>query len=131
MDTLTIQQYTLFQNDNILNINIIAIQEPWENIRDIRTYHLQNDIFYLLYSKINKARICYFINKKIGQFTWTYIINGLDIVNLYFSLLDRNIHIHNIYKEVRTRIFILKTKLATYPNKEYIILEDFNLYYEA
>ena len=59
----------LFQNDNIFSIDIIAIQEPWRNTRDITTYHPQKDTFYLLYPETNKARICYFINKKIDQTT--------------------------------------------------------------
>ena len=59
----------LFQNDNILNIDIIAIQEPWKNTCDITTYHPQKNTFHLFHPKTNKARVCYFINKKIDQTT--------------------------------------------------------------
>lgn len=50
MDTLNILQYnmrkshnivmiTLFQNENILDIDIIALQEPWKNTWDQTTDH--------------------------------------------------------------------------------------------
>lgn len=58
---------SLFQNDNILCIDIIAIQKSWNNICDITTYHFQKDTFHLLYPETNKARLYYFINKKIDQ----------------------------------------------------------------
>lgn len=126
----------LFQNDNILSIDIIAIQEPWRNTRDITTYHPRKDTFHLLYSETNKARVCYFINKKIDQTTWTYTIDGPDVISLHFNLPDRCIHIHNIYnpvnsEEVSTSIPILKRRLAAHPNEEHIILGDFNLHHEV
>lgn len=104
MDTLTILQYntrksqiiiiiSLLQNNNILSINIITIQEPWKITCDIITYHLQKDTFHLLYPKTNKAKVCYFIKKKIDQSIWTYITDGPDIMSLHFNLLDRYIHI--------------------------------------
>ena len=57
-------------------------------------------------------------------------------MSLHLSLPDRCIHIHNIYnpvnsKKVNTSIPILKRKLAAYPNKEHIILGDFNLHHEV
>lgn len=56
MDTLSILQYNtrksrnivmipLFQNENILDIDIIALQEPWRNTRDQTTYHPRKDAF--------------------------------------------------------------------------------------
>ncbi len=76
MDTLSILQYNtrksrnivmipLFQNDNILDIDIITLQEPWRNTRDQTTYHPRKESFHLLYPKNNKARVCFFVNKKI------------------------------------------------------------------
>ena len=126
----------LFQNDNILNIDIIAIQEPWRNTRDITIYHPRKNAFHLLYPETNKARVCYFINKKIDQSTWTYTIDGPDVMSLHLSLPDRCIHIHNIYnpvnsEEVSTSIPILKRKLAAHPNEEHIVLGDFNLHHEV
>lgn len=126
----------LFQNNNILNIYIIVIQESWKNIRDIINCHPQKNTFLLFYPKTNKVKLCYFINKKIDQSIQTYTIDGSDIMSLYFSLLDRCKHIHNIYnvlnlKKVSISIPILKSKLAVDSNKKHIILGDFNLYHEV
>ena len=57
-------------------------------------------------------------------------------MSLHINLPNKCIYIHNLYnlvnvEEVSTSISILKLKLAAYPNEEYIVLRDFNLYYEA
>ncbi len=125
----------LLQNDEILNIDIIAIQEPWRNTRDQTIYHPQKNSFHLLYSENDKTKVCFFINKKIDQSTWTYTMDGPNIISLHLNLPDRFIHIHNIYnpvsvEEISTSIPILKHRLAVYPNK-HIALGDFNLHHEA
>ncbi len=126
----------LFQNDEILDIDIIALQEPWRNTRDQTIYHPRKDSFHLLYSENDKIRVCFFINKKINQSTWTYTIDRPDIISLHLNLPDRCIHIHNIYnpvnaKTISTSIPILKHRLAAHPNKGHIALRDFNLHHEA
>ena len=57
-------------------------------------------------------------------------------MSLHFNLPDRYIHIHSICnpvnsEEVSTSIPILKRRLAAYPNKEHIILGDFNLHHKV
>lgn len=59
----------LFQNDNILDNDIIVLQKPWKNIWDPTTYHPQKDALHFIYHQSNKARVCFFINKKIEQTT--------------------------------------------------------------
>ena len=107
-----------------------------ENTRDITTYHPQKDTFHLFYPETNKARVCYFINKKIHQTTWTYTTDGPNFMSLHFNLPDRCIHIHNIYnpvnlEEVSISILILKRRLAAHLNEEHIILGDFNLHHKV
>ncbi len=147
MDTLTIIQYNtrksrslvmilLFQNDEILNIDIIAIQEPWRNTRDQTIYHPRKNSFHLLYSENDKTRVCFFINKKIDQSNWTYTMDGPDIISLHLNLPDRCIHIHNTYnpvnvEEISTSIPILRHRLAAHPDEEHIALGDLNLHHEA
>ena len=126
----------LFQNNNILDIDIIALQEPWKNTRDQTTYHPQKDSFDLLYPESDKARVCFFINKKIDQSAWTYTIDGPDVISLHLNLPNKCIHIHNIYNSVNAEetsisILILKRRLAAHPNGEHILLRDFNLHHEA
>ena len=91
---------------------------------------------HLLYFENNKTRVCFFINKKIDQSTWTYITDVPDIISLHLNLPDRCIQIHNIYnpvneEEISLSILILKHRLAAHPNKEEIALWDFNLHHEA
>lgn len=126
----------LFPNDNILDIDIVAFQEPQRNTWDQIIYYPQKNSFYLLYPKSNKARVCFFINRKIDQFTQTYTTDGLNVISLHLNLPDRYIHIHNFYnpvnaEKISTSISILKHRLAAYSNKEHIVLGDFNLHYEA
>ena len=126
----------LFENDKILNIDIIALQEQWRNTRDQTIYHARKYFFHLLYSENDKTRVCFFINKRIDQSTWTYTTNGPDIISLHLNLPDRCIHIHNIYnpvnaEKINTSISILKHGLTAHPNKEQIALGDFNLHHEA
>ncbi len=126
----------LFQNDEILDLDIIALKEPWRNTRDQTKYHPQKNSFHLLYSENDKARVCFFINKKIDQSTWTYTADGPDIISLHLNVPDRCIHIHNIYnlinaKEISTCIPIPKYRLAAHSNEEQIALENFNLHHKA
>lgn len=126
----------LFLNDMIFSIDIIAIMEPWRNTHNITTYHSEKNTFHFFYFKTNKARVCYFIDKKIDQTSWTYTTDGPDVMSLHFNLPDRCIYIYNIYnpvnlKEVSTRIPILKRKLAAHLNKKHIILGDFDLHHEV
>lgn len=73
MDTFNILQYNmkksrniimipLFQNNNILDINVIALQKPWKNIQDQTTYHPYKNAFYFLCPKATWQKS---INKKI------------------------------------------------------------------
>ena len=125
----------LFQNDKILDIDIIALQEPLRSTRDQTKYHPRKDSFHLLYSENDKTRVCIFINKKIDQSTWTYTTDGPDTISLHLNLPDRCIHINNVYnpvnaEEICTNISILKHRLAAHPNEEQIALGDFNLHHE-
>ncbi len=125
----------LFQNDKILDIDIIALQEPLRSTRDQTKYHPRKDSFHLLYSENDKTRVCIFINKKIDQSTWTYTTDGPDTISLHLNLPDECIHINNVYnpvnaEEICTNISILKHRLAAHPNEEQIALGDFNLHHE-
>ena len=126
----------LFQNESILNIDIIALQEPWRNTRDQTTYHPRKDAFHLIYPESDKARVCFFVNKRIEQSTWTYTVDSPDVISLHIKFLDRQVYIHNIYnlvnaEEISTSIPVLEQRLAANPHKEQIALGDFNLYHES
>lgn len=42
------------------------------------------------------TRVYFFINKKIDQITWTYIIDGSDVISLNLTVPGRSIDIHNV-----------------------------------
>ena len=126
----------LFQSENILNIDIIALQESWRNTRDQTTYYPRKYAFHLIYLESNKAQVCFFINKKIEQLSWTYTVHLPDVITLHIKLPDRHIHIHNIYnpvnvEEISTSIPVLEQSLVANPHKEHIALGDFNLHHES
>lgn len=111
MSTLSILQHNtlksrniimvpLFQNESILNIDIIALLEPWRNTRDQTTYHPRKDAFHLIYPESDKARVCFFINKRKEQSAWTYTVDLPDVISLHIKFPNRQVHIHNIYNLV-------------------------------
>lgn len=119
----------LFQNDNILDINIIAIQKLQRNTQKQTTYHLQKNLFHLIYFYNNKIKVCFFISKKIDYFIQTYILNGPNFITLHLNLLNQYIHLYNLYhpvnlKEISTNITILAYQLVAFLNKEYLILKN-------
>ena len=59
----------LLQNDDFLDIYIIAIQEPGRNTWDRATFQPRKSSFYLLYPENDKVRVYFFINKRIDKST--------------------------------------------------------------
>lgn len=63
------------------------------------------------------------------------MVDLIDVINLYIKLLNRQLHIHNIYKsviieEVNTSIPVLKQRFAKNFYKKCITLGNFNLYHK-
>ena len=92
----------LFKNDNILNINTTALQEPWKNTWDQTTYHLRKDAYYLVYFESDKTQVCFFVYKRIKQSSWAFTVHSPDIINLYIKFFEKQIHIYNIYTLINT-----------------------------
>ena len=65
----------LFQNNNILDIDIIAFQKPWKNTRDQTIYHPQKDSFHLFNPKAIKQEYASLLTKRLinllGLTPWT------------------------------------------------------------
>ncbi len=92
-------------------------------------------MFHLIYPESDKARVCFFINKKIEQSTWIYTVDSAEVISLFIKLLDRQLHIDNVYnpvntEEVSTSVPIIKQRLAKNPHEEYIAFGNFNLHHE-
>ncbi len=126
----------LFQNNNILNINIIALQEPWRNTRDQTKYHARKDAFHLVYPESDKTRVCFFVNKGMEQSSWTFTVHSPDLISLHIKLPERQVHIYYIYnlvnaEKISTSVPILERVLEVSTYEECIVLEDFNLHHES
>ncbi len=126
----------LFQNNNILNIDIIALQEPWRNTRDQTKYHPCKNAFHLIYSENDKTRVYFFVNKRIEQSSWTFTVHSPDVISLHIKLPERLVHIYNIYnpgntEEISPSIPILERVLEVSTHEECIVLGDFNLHHES
>ena len=94
------------------------------------------DAFHLIYPENDKARVYFFVNKRIEQSIWTYTVDSPDVISPHIKFLDRQVHIHNIYnpvnaKQISTSIPVLEQRLAANPHKEHIALGNFNLHHES
>jgi hypothetical protein len=74
--TLSILQYNvqksgtvmapLLRDPAVLELDIIAIQEPWRNPHQNTTHNPAADHFRLVYMDSQNTRTCFFVNKKIS-----------------------------------------------------------------
>ena len=91
----------LFSNDEINNIDIIAIQEPWRNSETGLISNMDKGHFELVYPMNNsRARVCFFINKEAALASWQYKTHSNDLSTVTVKTTDgRKIRIHNIYNQ--------------------------------
>lgn len=91
----------LFINDEVNNIDIIAIQEPWRNSETGLIPNMDKDHFELVYLMNNsRARVCFFINKKAALAGWQYKTYSNDLSTVTVKTSDgRKIRVHNIYNQ--------------------------------
>jgi hypothetical protein len=101
-DTLSILQYnvmrskdivmaTLLRDQNILEYDILAIQEPWRNPFISTTYNPISDSFHLFFPQDSRdapARMCFFINKRLDETTWKITERTRDVCTLTIKCLD-------------------------------------------
>lgn len=127
---------SLFALQNVLSIDVIAIQEPWRNTETYTTYHPLKEHFHLDYQDHSQTRVCFFINKSTSLASWHTTHVSPDISTL--SILakgDREIRIHNIYNPCQgtgsSTLPALQGALSTHEGKEQIVLGDFNLHHPS
>lgn len=112
---------SFFQNEDILNIDIIVYNESWKNTQDQTTYHSRLNAFDFIFLEYDKARVYIFSEKQVKKSARTYKVDLTDIIILHIKFLDNQLHIHNIYNplnatQVNTNVLILKQNLAKYPS---------------
>src|SRR5947207_467006 len=105
----------LLHDKEILDYDILAIQEPWRNTFDNSTmHHPLKDRFHLIYPKEDKARVCFFVNKRLNTTSWKITHTSADMCTMITLELKtthtqeiddyteqipspQRIHIHNVY----------------------------------
>jgi hypothetical protein len=95
-NTLTILHYnvrrskdtvmaTLLREPRINNYDILAIQEPWSNPFSATTHHPAMDRFHICYPDDEEggpARVCFFVNKRLGRIAAGAFLPPVDTPNV-------------------------------------------------
>ncbi|KAJ6176718.1 hypothetical protein N7485_003632 [Penicillium canescens] len=125
------------RNPRVLEADIIAIQEPWENPYTETTHHPAKATHELVYPTSNecsgeRTRVCMLISKRVGQ--WTHHAHGRDVHELRIKQQGEQgeLRIFNIYNPVGCIDTIMKLEDLFGRNiRSSIVLGDFNLHHPA
>ena len=128
----------LLRDPAVLELDIIAIQEPWRNPHQNTTHNPAADYFHLVYMDSQNTRTCFFVNKKIPTAAWTARTHSPDVCSLRIdvgnndNMQPQHIQIHNIYNPIQglrgygEALPLLRRELNNTPSEEHIVLGDFN-----
>jgi hypothetical protein len=125
----------LLAEDQTRSYDIIAIQEPWRNPNQNRTYCPSASGFIPAYDDCER-RSCFLVHKDLDKSTWSIEFPSPDIAVLNLRTNDHCIWIYSVYSEppgsytttqYNTPITLLPNCLSRY--REHIILGDFNLHH--
>ncbi|PQE17592.1 reverse transcriptase protein [Rutstroemia sp. NJR-2017a WRK4] len=128
----------LLRNPAVLELDIIAIQEPWRNPYQNTTHNPAADYFHLVYMDSQNTRTCFLINKKIPTTAWTARTHSPDVCSLRIDVGNDDltqpqyIHIHNIYNPIQglrgygEALPLLRRELNNALGEEHLVLGDFN-----
>ena len=154
-NTLSILQYnvmrskdivmaTLLRDQNILEYDILAIQEPWRNPFMSTSHNPIPESFHLFFPQDTRdapARVCFFINKRLDETTWRVTERTRDVCTLTIKCLAheeeeaQEIAIHNVYNQPlgaenrRSSLPELQKALQEHAHLDQMILGDFNLHH--
>ena len=129
----------LFEDlENILKVDIIALQESWKNQRNLTIYYPLKQNFELINLLSMKTRVCFYMRKGIALLSWTFTHLSAEYTSLH--LLTTNywkIYVYNVYNQMKrgdapfSTLKKLEEVLLEYAgNKdELLVLGDFNLLY--
>ncbi len=129
----------LFKNEQIKKMDILELQEPWQNLWQYTTYQSLKRFFDLVYKedRINIC-VCFYINKALALAPWSFTYHSSSFCSLYLKTFNgRIIQIHNICNQCNSNlddqhastIPTLVRTIELHANEKHILLEDFNLYH--
>jgi hypothetical protein len=128
----------LLRDPAVLELDIIAIREPWRNPHQNTTHNAAADHFHLVYMDSQYTRACFFVNKKIPTAIWTARTHSPDVCSLTinvgndYNTQSQHIYIHNVYNPIQglrgygEALPLLRRELNNTPSEEHIVLGDFN-----
>lgn len=90
---------SFLRDDRVLDYDIVAIQEPWQNPFCFTTHHPAKQHFWLIWPE-SKPRVCFFVNKRIPKSRVSYNTSGRDImwINITIDESPRTVtRIINLY----------------------------------
>lgn len=89
---------SLLKNDEMKNINVIAIQESWFNKKTNFFYNFNFSRFHLLHKIKENIHICFYVNKHLKVNDWYVKFLSKDCCFLQLRRKKKlNIWIYNIY----------------------------------
>ena len=125
-------------------LDIIAIQEPWQNPFYQTSFNPPDSEFQLAYTLSTHTRVCFFINNRIDLDSWE--IDNADNPNITTLLLNimcedapATNQIHNIYSLSPHHQMAIETPmvdelvahLRTTPDTLHVVVGDFNLHHPS
>src|ERR1700749_4554005 len=72
---------SLLRDKRVLELDILAIQEPWRNPDSETPHHPAKERFQLCYPASGRdepARVCFFINKRLDHTKWQFTAHSRD-----------------------------------------------------
>ena len=131
----------LLNHNRIRDIDILAIQEPWQRSDINLTHNADKEAFHLIYPNSDSTRVCFFLNKRIALSSWYCTDHSPDLSTLHIKSIDHGtIHIHNIYNPQKdlgaeetmpVTMDLLNKAINIHPDDEHIALGDFNLHHQS
>ena len=127
----------LLADERVQSYDVIAIQEPWKNPQQNRTYCPRSSNFIPAYDDTER-RTCFLLHKDLDVAKWEVTFHGPDLVSLHLVINDLSIWIHSVYSEppggyavrqYNSPIPLLPELLQL--EGEHILLGDFNLHHAA
>ena len=80
----------LLNNPVIREVDILIIQESWQNVHTKSSYNPKNSRFFLLYKEEAGIRTCLYINKRIDINSWEKIFPSKDVYTITLKLREEN-----------------------------------------
>ncbi len=132
----------LLQAAHEKGIDVLAIQEPWRNPRELTSYCPRGCGYHLAYAPREDTRVCFYINKKLDADKWEVELGSrLATLMLHLGTASqaRTVLIHNVYSpspesqsSTDTPVLDeLQELLRSNPDAERIVLGDFNLHHPS